>query len=75
MTSSDFGRRLSVGTIHFEDRFCTSRKSGTGGGGWVHLSGRQCMAADTAAWRKALVNDRWAISLAQTGIENTPFTL
>ena len=25
---------LSVGAIHFEDRFCASRKGGTGGGGW-----------------------------------------
>ena len=33
-----FGRMLSVGAICFEDRFCTSRKGGTGGGGWVHRS-------------------------------------
>ena len=36
---SVFGRMLSVGAIHFEDRFCASRKGGTGGGGWVHRSG------------------------------------
>ena len=30
---------LSVGVIRFEDRFCTSRKSETGGGGWVSPSG------------------------------------
>ena len=34
MASSDFGRMLSVGAIRFEDRFCASRKGGTGGGGW-----------------------------------------
>ena len=33
MASSDFGRMLSVGAIRFEDRFCGSRKGGTGGGG------------------------------------------
>ena len=37
--SSKFGRMLSVGAIRFEDRFCASRKGGTGGGGWVHRSG------------------------------------
>ena len=36
MASSDFGRMLSVGAIHFEDRFCTSKKGGIGGGVWVH---------------------------------------
>ena len=34
--SSDFGHMLSVGAIRFEDRFCTSKKGGVGGGGWVH---------------------------------------
>ena len=38
LTSNDnyscLGLMLSVGTIHFEDRFCTSRKIGIGGGGW-----------------------------------------
>ena len=29
---------VSVGAISFEDRFCASRKGGTGGGGWVHHS-------------------------------------
>ena len=52
--SSDFGHMLS---IRFEDRFCASRKRGTGGGGWVHRSVWQCMVAVAAAYRKALVND------------------
>ena len=30
---------LSVGAIHFEDRFCASRKGGTGGGGEVGETG------------------------------------
>ena len=33
---SDYGHMLSVGAIRFEDRFCTSKKGGVGGGGWVH---------------------------------------
>ena len=36
---------LSVGAIRFEDRFCASRKGGTGGGGWGHRCGWLCMAA------------------------------
>ena len=32
---SDFGRILSVGAISFDDRFCASRKGGTGGSRWV----------------------------------------
>ena len=36
MVSSDFGHMLSVGAIHFEDRFCASKKGRIGGGGWVH---------------------------------------
>ena len=58
---SDFGRMLSVGAIRFEDRFCASRKDGTGGGGWVHRSGWQHMAAVAAGCRKALVSAGWAI--------------
>ena len=36
MASSDFGRMLLVGAIRFEDRFCTSKKGGIGGGGRIH---------------------------------------
>ena len=60
---SDFGHMLSVGAIHFEDRFCTGRKGMTGEGVWVHRSGWQCMAAVVAACTKALVNAGWAICL------------
>ena len=51
---------LLVGAICFEDR---SSKGGTGGGGWVHRSGLQCIAAVAAACRKALVDAGWAICL------------
>ena len=57
---SVFGQMLSVGVICFEDR---CRKGGTGGGGWVHRSGLQCIAAVAAACRKALVDIGWAICL------------
>lgn len=29
---------LSVGAVHFEDRFCPSRKGGTGVGAWVGVT-------------------------------------
>jgi len=44
-------------------RFCTSRKSGTGGSGWVHPKGATSMAASGHDYRKALVGTGWAISL------------
>ena len=69
---------LSVGTIHFEDRFCASRKGGTGEvGGCTTL-------ADSAWWQLQLpVEKPWSMPggpfvcfLAQTGLENAPpFTL
>ena len=40
----------AVGAIRFEDRFCASRKGGTGVGGWVHHSGWQHMAAVGGGW-------------------------
>ena len=33
LASFDFGRMLSVGTIHFEDRFVLAKKVGLGGVG------------------------------------------
>ena len=46
---------LSVGTISFEDRFCTSKKGGIGGGGWVSARGVMHKAAALAGCRKTLV--------------------
>ena len=69
---------LSVGAIHFEDRFCTSRKGGVGRGevGGCHLEG------DSAWWLLQLAVEKpWSMPggpfcfLAQTGLENAPFTL
>ena len=68
---------LSVGTIRFEDRFCASKKGGTGGGGWY-------TALPDSAWRQFQlpVEKPWLMTggpfvcfRAQTGVENAPFTL
>ena len=59
----NFGRMLSVGAIHFEDRLCASKKGGIGRGGLVSPSGWHHMAAVLAGCRKALVSTGWAISL------------
>ena len=61
--------RPHVGAIRFEDRFCASRKGGTGGGGWVHRSGWPCMAAVAAGYRKGLVSADRAWRLLQLAIE------
>ena len=54
---------LSVGTIHFEDRFCASKKGGIGGSGWVSAQGAVHMVAALASCRKALVGTGLSISL------------
>ena len=74
MASSDFGRMLSVGAICFVDGFCASRKGGIGG---------STALPDSAWWRLQLpVEKPWSMTggpfvlfLAQTGVENAPFTL
>ena len=53
---------LSVGSIRFEDRFCTSKKGGIGGGEQVSARGTVHMAAALAGCRKALVGTGWTIS-------------
>ena len=60
--SSDFGHMLSVGAIRFEDRFCTSKKGGIGGGRRVSAWGAVHMVAALASCRKALVSTGWTIS-------------
>ena len=54
---------LSVGAIHFEDRFCASKKGGIGGGGRVSGQDAVHMAAALAGCRKALVSTGLSISL------------
>ena len=45
------------------DRFCDSRKGGTGGDGWVHLEGANSMAVSGLCSRKVLVGTGRAISI------------
>jgi len=54
---------MSLDTMFFSDRFCASRKGGTGGGGWVQLKGANSMATSGLSYRKPLVSTGWAISL------------
>ena len=44
------------------DRFCGSRKGGTGGSGWVHPEGANSMAVSGLHGRKVLVSTGKAIS-------------
>ena len=54
---------MSLLAMSFGDRFCFSRKGGTGECGWVHLKGAKSMAASGLGCRKPLVGTGWAISL------------
>ena len=77
MESSDFGHMLSVGAICFDDTFCTSKKGGIGGGGWVHR-GVPCTwqlpwLAREEPW--SLVAGSFFTLLAQTGSGTTPLAL
>ena len=54
---------LSVGTVHFENRFYASKKGGKGGDGRVSAWGAVHMAPALAGYKKALVSTGWAISL------------
>ena len=74
MASSDFGRMLSVGAICFEDRFCTSKKGGIGGGGRVSAWGAVHIAAALAGCKKpwSALARPFLTLLAQTGLGTTP---
>ena len=71
MASSHFGRMLSVGTIRFEE-----------GVGQGEVGGSTALP-DSAWWQLQLpVEKPWSMTggpfvcfLAQTGVENAPFTL
>ena len=62
-SSCKFGHMLSVGAIHFEERFFANKKGGIGGGGWVSARDAVHMAAALASCRKALVGTGLGISL------------
>ena len=55
---------LSDGAIHFEDRFCASRKVGRGEvGGYTTLADSAYMAAVAGGYRKGLVSAGWSVLL------------
>ena len=58
---------MSHPAMSLGDRFCDSRKGGTGGGGWVHPEGANSMAVSGLRGRKVLVGTGRAIS-AVSGI-------
>ena len=65
---------FSVGTIHFEDRFCASKNGGIGVGGW--LGGKTWQLSWLALEKPWSALARPFLSfLAQTGIETTPLSL
>jgi len=41
------------------DRFCVSRKGGTGGGGWMHLKGANSMAMSGLALKSPCFKHQW----------------
>ena len=53
---------MSHPAMSLGDRFCDSRKGGTGGGGWVHPEGTNSMAVSGLRGRKVLVGTGRAIS-------------
>ena len=57
-----FSFMISHPAMSLGDRFCDSRKGGTGGGGWVHPEGANSMAVSGLRDRKVLVGTGRAIS-------------
>ena len=53
---------MSHPAMSLGDKFCDSRKGGTGGGGWVHPEGANSMAVSAHHSRKVLVSTGRAIS-------------
>ena len=54
---------MSLLPMSFRDRFCMSRKSGTGEGWWVHLKGANSVAVSGLSFTNTLVGTGWAVSL------------
>ena len=54
-----FSFMMSHPAMSLGDRFCDSRKGGTGGGGWVHPEGANSMAMSGLSDRKVLVGTAW----------------
>ena len=53
---------MSHPVMSLGDRFCDSRKGGTGRGGWVHPEGANSMAVSGLRDRKVLVGTGRAIT-------------
>ena len=68
---------LSVGAIRFEDRFCGSRKGGTGEMGEYTALGDSAWQLLQLAIEKAwlALNGPFFCFLVQSGVENSPFSL
>ena len=66
-----------VGAIHSEDKFCASRKGGTGGGRWgaalADSAWQVLWLAIERAW--SILDVQFFCLLVQTSIRNEPFTL
>ena len=54
---------MSHPAMSLGDRFCNSRKGGTGGGGWVHPEGANSMAVSGLRGIKVLAGTGRAISI------------
>jgi len=50
-----FSFMMSYQAMPLGDRFCVSRKGGTGGGGWVHPNSANSMAVSGLGHEKPLV--------------------
>ena len=57
-----FSFMMSHPAMSLGDRFCDSRKGGTGGGGWMHPEGANSMAVSGLRDRKVLVGTGRVIS-------------
>ena len=68
---------MSLPPMSFGDRFCFSRKGGTGGGWWVHLKGVNSMAVSGLISRNDLVGTGRDISVlfGQMDLEASDLTL
>ena len=65
---------MSLLAMSLGDRFCTSSKDGTGGGGWVHSKSINSTAMSQLGFVKGLYVTGWTVSLllSKLGLENNP---
>ena len=77
LASLDFGHMLTAGAIHFEDRFCASRKVGQG-----EVGGSTTLPDSAWWWLQLPVEKSWSMTggpsvclLAQNGCKKHSFHL